>query len=256
MTSESEHCCRGENLGDALLQQQEVGRRGRARGLRLGLVAIALGILPLPIFVAFFLFRGHAPFPGSPQDAGRNAASFHSLTLPAYPKIQFGRTRSAFRQKSKRHPSNFEKCQSKLQLSWQIQSRGNSTKIQTARHALRLQRLVCGLSKTREFRTLEDSKPGLLRVSARSRTHANTTRRVAVQRTRRVAHSRIRARGRIFSPFRPTRADSSPRVGVASRVSVAMSKMTEKAALLLNKMSSNLVGVFPPDERAPDVAHL
>ena len=29
-----------------------------------------------------------------------------------------------------------------------------------------------------------------------------------------------------------TRADSSPRVGVASRVSVAMSKMTEKAALL------------------------
>jgi len=81
MTSESEHCCRGENLGDALLQQQEVGRRGRARGLRLGLVAIALGILPLPIFVAFFLFRGHAPFPGSPQDAGRNAASFHSLTL-------------------------------------------------------------------------------------------------------------------------------------------------------------------------------
>ena len=68
-------------LGDALLQQQEVGRRGRARGLRLGLVAIALGILPLLIFVAFFLFRGHAPFPGSPQDAGRNAASFHSLTL-------------------------------------------------------------------------------------------------------------------------------------------------------------------------------
>ena len=79
MTSESEHCCRGENLGDALLQQQEVGRRGRARGLRFGFVAIALGILPLPIFVAFFLFRGHAPFPGSPQDAGRNAASFHSL---------------------------------------------------------------------------------------------------------------------------------------------------------------------------------
>ncbi len=81
MTSESEHCCRGENLGDALLQQQEVRRRGRARGLRFGFVAIALGILPLPIFVAFFLFRGHAPFPGSPQDAGRNAASFHSLTL-------------------------------------------------------------------------------------------------------------------------------------------------------------------------------
>jgi len=81
MTSESEHCCRGENLGDALLQQQEVRRRGRARGLRFGFVAIALGILPLPIFVAFFLFRGHAPFPWSPQDAGRNAASFHSLTL-------------------------------------------------------------------------------------------------------------------------------------------------------------------------------
>ena len=59
MTSESEHCCRGENLGDALLQQQEVRRRGRARGLRFGFVAIALGILPLPIFVAFFLFRGH-----------------------------------------------------------------------------------------------------------------------------------------------------------------------------------------------------
>ena len=231
MTSESEHCCRGENLGDALLQQQEVGRRGRARGLRLGLVAIALGILPLPIFVAFFLFRGHAPFPGSPQDAGRNAASFHSLTLRIRKFSSAGPGRLS-RQKSKRHPSNFEKCQSKLQLSWQIQSRGNSTKIQTARHALRLQRLVCGLSKTREFRTLEDSKPGLLRVSARSRTHANTTRRVAVQRTRHVAHSRIRARGRIFSPFRPTRADSSPRVGVASRISVAMSKMTEKAALL------------------------
>ena len=60
MTSESEHCCRGENLGDALLQQQEVGRRGRARGLRLGLVAIALGILPLPIIVAFF-FLGWTP---------------------------------------------------------------------------------------------------------------------------------------------------------------------------------------------------
>ena len=68
-------------LGDALLQQQEVGRRGRARGLRLGLVAIALGILPLPIVVAFFLFGGHARFPAPPQDAGRNAASFHSLTL-------------------------------------------------------------------------------------------------------------------------------------------------------------------------------
>ena len=63
-------------LGDALLQQQEVGRRGRARGLRLGLVAIALGILPLPIVVAFFLFGGHARFPRPPQDAGRNAASF------------------------------------------------------------------------------------------------------------------------------------------------------------------------------------
>lgn len=68
-------------VGDALLQQQEVGRRGRARGLRLGLVAIALGILPLPIVVAFFLFGGHARFPRPPQDAGRNAASFHSLTL-------------------------------------------------------------------------------------------------------------------------------------------------------------------------------
>ena len=72
-------------VGDALLQQQEVGRRGRARGLRLGLVAIALGILPLPIVVAFFLFGGHARFPAPPQDAGRNAArsipSFHSLTL-------------------------------------------------------------------------------------------------------------------------------------------------------------------------------
>lgn len=87
MTSESEHCCRGENLGDALLQQQEVGRRGRARGLRLGLAAIALGILPLPIVVAFFLFGGHARFPGPPQDAGRIASTFHSLTLRT-PKIR------------------------------------------------------------------------------------------------------------------------------------------------------------------------
>lgn len=243
MTSEGEHCCRGENLGDALLQQQEVGRRGRARGLRLGLVAIALGILPLPIFVAFFLFRGHARFPGSPQDAGRNAASFHSLNLrirkfsSAGPGrlsslAAFGRSQNFL--EVKKAPKQFRKMPIQAPaVAWQIQSRGNSTKIQTARHALQLQRLVCGLSKTREFRTLEDSKPGLLRVSARSRTPAaNTTRRVAVQRTRRVAHSRIRARGRIFSPFRPTRADSSPRVGVASRVSVAMSKMTEKAALL------------------------
>ena len=101
-------------LGDALLQQQEVGRRGRARGLRLGLVAIALGILPLPIVVAFFLFGGHARFPAPPQDAGRNAASFHSLTLRMRKFI-----RSAgpvgFPAES-RHP-NFEKCQSKLQLS-------------------------------------------------------------------------------------------------------------------------------------------
>ena len=218
-------------LGDALLQQQEVGRRGRARGLRLGLVAIALGILPLPIIVAFFLFGGHARFPRPPQDAGRNAASFHSLTLRnSYAKIhQVGRTgrlSGSVAPKFRKMPIQA------AAVAWQIQSRGNSTKNQTALHTPQLQRLVCGLSKTREFRTSEDSKPGLLRVSARSRTSANTTRRVAVQRTRRVAHSRIRARGRIFSPFRPTRADSSPRVGVASRVSVAMSKMTEKAALL------------------------
>lgn len=212
-------------LGDALLQQQEVGRRGRARGLRLGLVAIALGILPLPIIVAFFLFGGHARFPRPPQDAGRNAASFHSLTL---------RMRKFIRSAGPvGFPPKFRKMPIQAAaVAWQIQSRGNSTKNQTALHTPQLQRLVCGLSKTREFRTSEDSKPGLLRVSARSRTSANTTRRVAVQRTRRVAHSRIRARGRIFSPFRPTRADSSPRVGVASRVSVAMSKMTEKAALL------------------------
>ena len=229
MTSESEHCCRDSR-----------GRTAAATGSG----STRTGPWPSPWacrhrpwhpspshHCRLFSFWGACSVPAAP--AGRGAqCSIVPFPHPAYPKIQFGRTRSAFRQKSKRHPSNFEKCQSKLQLSWQIQSRGNSTKIQTARHALRLQRLVCGLSKTREFRTLEDSKPGLLRVSARSRTHANTTRRVAVQRTRRVAHSRIRARGRIFSPFRPTRADSSPRVGVASRVSVAMSKMTEKAALL------------------------
>ena len=229
MTSESEHCCRDSR-----------GRTAAATGSG----STRTGPWPSPWacrhrpwhpspshHCRLFSFWGACSVPAAP--AGRGAqCSIVPFPHPAYPKIQFGRTRSAFRQKSKRHPSNFEKCQSKLQLSWQIQSRGNSTKIQTARHALRLQRLVFGLSKTREFRTLEDSKPGLLRVSARSRTHANTTRRVAVQRTRRVAHSRIRARGRIFSPFRPTRADSSPRVGVASRVSVAMSKMTEKAALL------------------------
>lgn len=213
-------------LGDALLQQQEVGRRGRARGLRLGLVAIALGILPLPIVVAFFLFGGHARFPRPPQDAGRNAASFHSLTLRMRKFIRSAGPVGFPAPKFRKMPIQA------AAVAWQIQSRGNSTKNQTALHTPQLQRLVCGLSKTREFRTSEDSKPGLLRVSARSRTHANTTRRVAVQRTRRVAHSRIRARGRIFSPFRPTRADSSPRVGVASRVSVAMSKMTEKAALL------------------------
>ena len=218
-------------LGDALLQQQEVGRRGRARGLRLGLVAIALGILPLPIVVAFFLFGGHARFPGPPQDAGRNAASFHSLITLRMRK--FIRSAGPVGFPASPKAPKFRKCQSKLQLS-----RGKF-KVEEIRQKSRLrfispqlQRLVCGLSKTKEFRTSEDSKPGLLRVSARSRTSANTTRRVAVQRTRRVAHSRIRARGRIFSPFRPTRADSSPRVGVASRVSVAMSKMTEKAALL------------------------
>ena len=202
-----------------------------------GPVAFALGLSPSPL--ASFPFPSLSPFfflGGMLGSRGprrtRGAMQHRSIPLPCVSENSVRPDPVGFPQKSKRHPSNFEKCQSKLQLSWQIQSRGNSTKIQTARDALRLQRLVCGLSKTREFRTLEDSKPGLLRVSARSRTHANTTRRVAVQRTRRVAHSRIRARGRIFSPFRPTRADSSPRVGVASRVSVAMSKMTEKAALL------------------------
>ena len=157
MTSESEHCCRGENLGDALLQQQEVGRRGRARGLRLGLAAIALGILPLPIVVAFFLFGGHARFPGPPQDAGRNASAFHSLTLRIR---KFGRTRSAFAfpGTSKKAPKFRKMPIQAAAVAWQIQSRGNSTKNQTARHTLRFQRLVCGLSKTREFRTLEDSK--------------------------------------------------------------------------------------------------
>ena len=231
MTSESEHCCRGENLGDALLQQQEVGRRGRARGLRFGFVAIALGILPFPSWSPFFFLGGMLRSRGPRRTRG--AMQHRSIPSPCVSENSVRPDPVGFPAEVKKAPKQFRKMPIQAPaVAWQIQSRGNSTKIQTARHALRLQRLVCGLSKTREFRTLEDSKPGLLRVSARSRTHANTTRRVAVQRTRRVAHSRIRARGRIFSPFRPTRADSSPRVGVASRVSVAMSKMTEKAALL------------------------
>ena len=193
----------------------------------LGLSPSPLASFPFPSLSPFFFLEGHARFPG-PR---RTRAQCGSVPFPHPACENSGRPdRSAFRQSPKAQISKMP-IQAAA-VAWQIQSRGNSTKNQTARHTPQLQRLVCGLSKTREFRTSEDSKPGLLRVSARSRTSANTTRRVAVQRTRRVAHSRIRARGRIFSPFRPTRADSSPRVGVASRVSVAMSKMTEKAALL------------------------
>ena len=202
-----------------------------------GPVAFALGLSPSPL--ASFPFPSLSPFfflggmLGSRRPRRTRGAMQHrSIPSPCVCENSSGRPdRSAFRQSPKAPKFRKMPIQAAA-VAWQIQSRGNSTKNQTALHTPKLQRLVCGLSKTREFRTSEDSKPGLLRVSARSRTSANTTRRVAVQRTRRVAHSRIRARGRIFSPFRPTRADSSPRVGVASRVSVAMSKMTEKAALL------------------------
>lgn len=229
MTSESEHCCRDSR-----------GRTAAATGSG----STRTGPWPSPWACRhrpwhpspshrcrLFSFWGACSVPGAP--AGRGAqCSIVPFPHPAYAKIhQVGRT-GRLSGRVPRHPKFRKMPIQAAAVAWQIQSRGNSTKNQTALHTPQLQRLVCGLSKTREFRTSEDSKPGLLRVSARSRTSANTTRRVAVQRTRRVAHSRIRARGRIFSPFRPTRADSSPRVGVASRVSVAMSKMTEKAALL------------------------
>jgi len=61
---------------------------------------------------------------------------------------------------------------------------------------------------------------------------AHTTTRRGTSAPVATPNARIRAGGRTTSPFHLTRADSSPRVGVASRVSVAMSKMTEKAALL------------------------
>ena len=227
MTSESEHCCRDSR-----------GRTAAATGSG----STRTGPWPSPWACRhrpwhpspshrcrLFSFWGACSVPAAPAGRGAQCGIVQTLMVT----LRMRKFRSAGPVGFPAESPKFRKMPIQAAaVAWQIQSRGNSTKNQTALHTPQLQRLVCGLSKTREFRTSEDSKPGLLRVSARSRTSANTTRRVAVQRTRRVAHSRIRARGRIFSPFRPTRADSSPRVGVASRVSVAMSKMTEKAALL------------------------
>ena len=156
MTSESEHCCRDSR-----------GRTAAATGSG----STRTGPWPSPWacrhrpwhpspshHCRLFSFWGACSVPAAP--AGRGAqCSIVPFPHPAYPKIQFGRTRSAFSAEVKKAPKQFRKMPIQAPaVAWQIQSRGNSTKIQTARHALRLQRVVCGLSKTREFRTLEDSQ--------------------------------------------------------------------------------------------------